>query len=297
MNARYSIAASLAATLLTSVLPSSAAAQDRIFAIDSSASMAVPGGFFAAPLNESALLQFADTSGRTFVLLIHDNREDVPGWSLATYSMTTTAQLLTSLRLPEVSSPEPFVLDGHPAIRYRIRGGMDDMDLAYLQVAVETPETFAMLVGWSLASDWQASEATIHDIMESLRFHGPVDGVSADMHAIVPGTWAWDNEPEACTGTVQRFELAEDGRSMRIRHSEPYEAMDGTMTDVTEYVVEEVGPGYLATYIPGETRLTDDGVPVKWDLVAVGRNRLAWHRTDWEPGHLTAMLRRCDAPQ
>lgn len=80
---------------------------------------------------------------------------------------------------------------------------------------------------------------------------------------------------------------------MFIHHSEPYETEDGEMRSVTPYVIEGDGPGVLHTFIPDETRLTDAGDPVKWDLVVVARNRLAWHRTDWPGGGLTKMLRRC----
>ena len=82
---------------------------------------------------------------------------------------------------------------------------------------------------------------------------------------------------------------------MKIQHSEPIEKANGSKVSVTNYVIEGSAPGVLHTYIPDETRMTDRGEPVKWDLVVVARNRITWHRKDWPEGAYTRMLRRCEA--
>lgn len=66
------------------------------------------------------------------------------------------------------------------------------------------------------------------------------------------------------------------------------------MRSETQYVIEGAQPTVLNTYIVDESRLTEAGDPVQWDLVLVGRNRMAWHRTDWEEGALTGPLMRCE---
>jgi len=119
--------------------------------------------------------------------------------------------------------------------------------------------------------------------------------ISTDVHHIVAGTWAWESDAAPCSGLKQTFVVADDRKSMKIHHSEPIESANGKTTSVTDYVVERSSPLMLHTYIPDETRRTDTGEPVKWDLVVVARNRITWHRADWPEGAFTGMLRRCDA--
>ncbi len=45
--------------------------------------------------------------------------------------------------------------------------------------------------------------------------------------------------------------------------------------------------------IVGETRLTDAGEPVVWDLVLKSEDSFCWDRTDWEQGGCTKNNARC----
>ena len=83
---------------------------------------------------------------------------------------------------------------------------------------------------------------------------------------------------------------------MTITSSEPYEGADGKLDSVAVYDVLEHTRSRIRGAIRGETRLTENGEPVVWDLVLRSPNRYAWHRTDWPPVALTGEIQRCDAP-
>jgi hypothetical protein len=102
----------------------------------------------------------------------------------------------------------------------------------------------------------------------------------------VTGTWIWEDGDAECRESPQTFEFTADRTGMTITIGPP-------TSSATEYVVEGVGTNVLHTRIIDESRLTDAGVPVKWDLVVVAPDVLAWHRTDWRPDGTSPRLVRC----
>lgn len=275
-------------------MPATLMAQDRLVNVDSTFSVVLPTRFHPILINENADLQFADTLTEAYVMALWEGKEDLVGWNLVRHSTITLAQVLAGLDYPEVTGPVSRTIGGHPATEYGIRGASQGMRIAYLHTSIESPVGFVQLVAWTRASTWDSVEEDLRAIIESAELAADFPRVSTDIHDIVPGLWAWESREELCGGRTQRFVISPDRASMQIHHSEPIESATGDTTSVTDYVIEGSGPRVLHTYIPGETRLTDSGDPVKWDLVVIGRNRIAWHRADWPQGGYTGMLRRCE---
>jgi len=70
---------------------------------------------------------------------------------------------------------------------------------------------------------------------------------------------------------------------------------DGGQVRVNEIVYEVLADQgkALRLRVVGETRKTDAGVPVEWDLLMLNADTFCWRRTDWTAGACTALLRRC----
>lgn len=285
----------LAATALA-VSVVEAGAQSVIINPDSSFSFELPDRYQPTSVNPEATLQFADTLRESFFLVIPESKEDLFGWNLVRHNRITVARLLVQTDFPELSGPEPLELDGHPAVRHTIAGAVQGVRISYLHTTIELPDQFLQVLAWTQQSKWDALLRELEEIVGSFRRLGdPLPAFRSDVFAIVPGAWAWDREGERCEGDdIQRFEISPAWDSMWIHHSEPYES-DGEMRSVTPYVIEGYTPMVLHTFIPHETRLTDAGDPVRWDLVVAARNRLVWHRRDWPEGAMTRALRRCEA--
>lgn len=285
----------LALAMLLAV-PIGVAAQVRIVAVDSSASIELPASFIPAPLNDGAVLQFADTATEAYVLVIIESKEDLTGWNLTRHSFVTLSQIVGSLDMPEVGGPEHLQIGGSPAVQHVVRGSMQGMRVAYVHTSIESPHAFAQVLAWTLGSMWRLNEQRLRDITASVQLHTTPGTIDFDIRTLAQNTWAWEHGPETCTGLRQKFEIAPDGKTMTIHHSEPIEMSDGSTTSLTNYVVEGGTARVLHTYIPDETRLDEKGAPVKWDLVLIARNRLAWRRADWPEDVTTGMLRPCAAP-
>lgn len=284
----------LSVLVLAAAAPRSLTGQNRVITPDSALVLDLPASFHPVQVNAVAQIQYGDSTSDSFVLAILESKEDLFGWNLTRHSMITVAQALVALDFPEVEGPVEKEISGFPARQYLLRGVSQGTRIVYLHTTIDTPESFAQIVAWTSRSRWKDNESVLRGIVESAELTGsPLGALASDAFSIVPGTWVWEDDEDGCDGKTQTFVIGEDSASMVIRHAEPYERSDGTMTDETHYVIEGSTPTVLNTYIPDETRLTDEGDPVKWDLVVVGRNRLAWHRTDWAAGGLTKALVRC----
>jgi len=120
----------------------------------------------------------------------------------------------------------------------------------------------------------------------------PAEG--ADIFAVVEGRWAWTTADSGCAGGEwHRIAFTPDRTVMTIAASKPYEGADGKLDSLAVYDIVSHTRGSIRGAIRGETRLTDAGEPVVWDLVLKGPNHYAWHRTDWARGGSTLEIERC----
>jgi hypothetical protein len=119
----------------------------------------------------------------------------------------------------------------------------------------------------------------------------PGDGVAS--HLVV-GTWDWAGRAGVCRDTWHSIDFSSDGRFLTFTFHPPLQRAEGP-TRVVRYEVRSYSGQALSTFIvdPPETRRTDSGDLVAWDLVLFGRNTYRWHRTDWEPGAFTRKVIRC----
>jgi len=119
----------------------------------------------------------------------------------------------------------------------------------------------------------------------------PAEGT--DIFAVVEGKWAWTTSDSGCAGESHRIAFTPDRAVMTIAASKPYEGADGKLDSMAVYDVLSHTQASIRGAIRGETRLTDAGAPVVWDLVLRGPNNYAWHRTDWFRGAVTREIQRC----
>jgi hypothetical protein len=103
------------------------------------------------------------------------------------------------------------------------------------------------------------------------------EGVTA--RSQLPGTWDWENSEPRCGDAAGTFSFSADGRQVR------------TKAIVYDVLADEGRTMRLRAV--GETRKTDAGVPVEWDLQMLNADTFCWRRTDWTASACTALLRRC----
>jgi hypothetical protein len=271
-------------------------AQNAVASADSLLIASVPNHWTDLELNEAASLQLGDPSEDVYFMAFNESKVDLYGWNLERHSRITLAQLLISVDFPEVTGPFEAQVAGLDAVQYVLRGVIQGTRIVYLHTTVDGPDAFTQLLGWTSASRWSRKETTFRQILESVEFRSGTPGSASDgaldVWGIVEGSWTWE-DGEGCESEAQTIESAPDRKGFSITHN-PFEGPDGVFDSITSYIVRSWSDTRIRAYIPGETRLTDDGEPVEWDLIVISPDRLTWHRADWADGAATRSLRRCD---
>jgi hypothetical protein len=127
------------------------------------------------------------------------------------------------------------------------------------------------------------------------RGHDKFAATKNDLPSYVAGRWDWTSRARPCTDSAHTITFANDGRVMEIRQES--DTGKGGASDPTVYDLLEVTPSRIRGAIRGETRKTNDGRPVVWDLVMFNVNEYHWHRTDWGSFGYTGAVLRCSPRQ
>jgi hypothetical protein len=114
-----------------------------------------------------------------------------------------------------------------------------------------------------------------------------------DVFSVAAGTWDWAGADSFCVADPHRIWFSPDHSIMYLADRRPWKDSAGTEHRVTEYAIQMHTPSTIRGAIRGETRLTDSGVPVVWDLVLTSEGSYRWHRTDWPRTGMTKQVLRC----
>lgn len=107
---------------------------------------------------------------------------------------------------------------------------------------------------------------------------------------IATGTWGLDADGVRCDENPHTIEFPPDGRTMVLRYAK---GVGDKPPFVANYRLIGEGPGFLRMKLDGETRKTETGDLVEWDLVLLSADSYCWHRTDWQEGGCTKPATRC----
>ncbi len=110
---------------------------------------------------------------------------------------------------------------------------------------------------------------------------------------VTRGAWDWSTDDSLCLRNPHSIRFSRDRRLMYIAFRVPWTDSTGAPHRVATYEVLASSSSHIRGAIRGETRTTDTGVPVVWDLVLTSDSSYAWHRTDWAEGAQTAEVLRC----
>lgn len=128
----------------------------------------------------------------------------------------------------------------------------------------------------------------------------PAQSRKPSVYGLAEGTWDYAHGDSTCLGNRHTISFSPDRKEMLLTFEQP--ADSATNQRVFRYRITAAGAGILADLpfvirakMEGETRKTNSGELVVWDLVMATPNRYHWHRTD-SPGVGGAIV-RCDGTQ
>jgi hypothetical protein len=121
------------------------------------------------------------------------------------------------------------------------------------------------------------------------------DATGVSIRPALPGRWDWAEASPRCGDSAAQFAFSEGGSELRVHvQTGVYLGSTPLGPDATYRIVGE-SPRVMRMHMLGETRRTETGDLVVWDLVLLDANSFCWRRTDWPPEACTKQLTRCEA--
>lgn len=142
----------------------------RVASPDGALEFRVPASWTeATDLNEVASLQAGDTVAEAYAVVIEDPRRAFASLDLAGFADRQMQQQVTRVGLANLGGPETLTVDGKPAVRYRLKGFHNAVEVVYLYTFVETPDRFLKVVAWSLSPNFEDNRQTLERVSASVR--------------------------------------------------------------------------------------------------------------------------------
>ena len=116
------------------------------------------------------------------------------------------------------------------------------------------------------------------------------EGMSIE--SVTEGVWDWRGRSGTCRDNPHTISFSRDHKYMVLTFAHPIDSTTGDRE--ARYEVRGRTRTSIRGFIIDETRRTDAGDLVVWDLVLTSRDSYRWHRTDWPAGAYTGEVIRCN---
>ncbi|MBW4618390.1 MAG: hypothetical protein KME17_03260 [Cyanosarcina radialis HA8281-LM2] len=123
-------------------------------------------------LNEQAGLQAANRAEEMYIIVISENKQDFQNITLEKHSELTRGLFLKNLTNPQVTGPTPVTIDGNRGVQYELKGGINNINAAYIHTTLETAKNYHQIVAWTLQSRLDQNRSQLQEVIQSLREAG-----------------------------------------------------------------------------------------------------------------------------
>lgn len=130
-------------------------------------------------LNEVAALQAGDRISEAYAVVIADPRKPFASMDLAKFADQQMQQLVTRVRLANLTGPEQVTVNGKDALQYQLKGFHNSVEVVYLYTFVETEDRFLKVISWSLASNFDKNKDALEQVSASIRELKPLEETPA----------------------------------------------------------------------------------------------------------------------
>ena len=118
-------------------------------------------------LNDVADLQMGNNYKEAYVIIISENKMDFENLSLEGHSDLTRSLIKESLSNYQESDPEYLNSGKFRALRYRLTGSIEGLNLVYWHVTLESREYYHQIILWSLKSKFSGNKADYDTVIQS----------------------------------------------------------------------------------------------------------------------------------
>jgi hypothetical protein len=132
--------------------------------------ISIPSSWKEDPaLHQEAELQASDRANEMYIIVLAESKEDFDAMDIDKYSEIIRTNALQTITSAQVSTPATTTINGYPARQCEIRGTVDNLKVAYIQSAVETPKHFYQILSWTLASRFDKNKSELEKVINSFK--------------------------------------------------------------------------------------------------------------------------------
>lgn len=136
--------------------------------LDQSFAVTMPASWsLRSDLNEVADLQMGNPFKEAYTIIISENKMDFDDITLAEHSDITRSMIRQGLENYRESDPEVIDIEGNRALRYRLTGSVDGLNIVYWHVTIETENHYHQILLWSLKSKFAENEDDFDSVIQS----------------------------------------------------------------------------------------------------------------------------------
>ena len=140
----------------------------RVEFLDQSFAVTMPASWsLRSDLNQVADLQMGNPLKEAYTIIISENKMDFDDIKLEEHSDITRSMIRQGLKNYHESDPEVIDIGGNRALRYRLTGSVDGLNIVYWHVTIETENHYHQMLLWSLKSKFAKNEADFDSVIQS----------------------------------------------------------------------------------------------------------------------------------
>jgi hypothetical protein len=136
--------------------------------LDQSFSVIMPASWsLRSDLNDVADLQMGNSFKEAYTIIISENRMNFDDISMEDHSDITRSMIKQNMKNYQESNPETIETGGYRALRYRLSGSVNGVNIVYWHVTLETENHYHQMLLWSLKSKFSKNEAAFDSVIQS----------------------------------------------------------------------------------------------------------------------------------
>jgi hypothetical protein len=135
---------------------------DQSFAVEMPASWSL-----RSDLNDVADLQMGNPFKEAYAIVISENKMDFDEMTLQDHSDLTRSMIGHNLRNYHESDQEVLDIGGNQALRYRLTGSVDGLNIIYWHITIETQNHYHQMLMWSLKSKFAQNQDDFESVLQS----------------------------------------------------------------------------------------------------------------------------------
>lgn len=129
-----------------------------------------PGWSKTSELHDKAEIQAANKLKELYVIVLSEDQTDFASdMTLDKFTEITRNSLLKNYEAPHATDIQTISISGNEARQYELRGTSAHVAVVLIVTTVRTPTHYHQILAWTLPSKWNASSATLREVIESFR--------------------------------------------------------------------------------------------------------------------------------